>query len=44
MSNIRMHLLASLGNRKAISGDVSDWIEQLVVSVLWRGLNMLVLE
>lgn len=43
MSNIRMHLLASLGNWEAISGDVSDQIEQLV-SVLWRGLNMLVLE
>lgn len=38
-----MHLLASLGNWEAISGDVSDQIEQLV-SVLWRGLNMLVLE
>lgn len=44
MSNICMHLLASLGNWEAISGDVSYQIEQLVVSVLWRGLNMLVLE
>lgn len=44
MSNICMHLLASLGNWEAISADVSDQIEQLVVSVLWRGLNMLVLE
>lgn len=44
MSNIHMHLLASSGNWEAISGDVYDQIEQLVVSVLWRGLTMLVLE